>query len=466
VTRRREFGSSPARVSDPRTEIHIAARRPGTQRSDGRMSLRAIVLHPYAKTAQPDYESRSAQARLAEATGLAEAIDLEVVEGICLPVEIRRPATYLGRGKCEEIAQKVADHGAGLVIFDGDLSPAQQRNLERVFSAKVIDRTGLILEIFGERARTREGELQVELAHLNYQRSRLVRSWTHLERQRGGYGFLGGPGERQIETDRRIIANRIAQIRRELEGVRKTRRIHRRRRQRAGLPVVALVGYTNAGKSTMFNRLTDASVTAQDMLFATLDPTMRAIELPGGHKAILSDTVGFIADLPTHLVAAFRATLEEVLAADIILHVRDASHPESEAQAADVYGVLADLGLDPGDAEGPPVIEALNKIDLMPAQERQKLVNRAARSSLAVPVSAVTGEGLEALQAQIEELLGAGDEIVEVDLGPEEGARLSWLYDNGEVLEQDVDEAGRIHLAVRLDPVACARLSKAREGEG
>ena len=428
-------------------------------------SLRTLVLHPYAKSPQKDRDSRTAEDRLEEAVGLARAIDLDVVEAICLPVDTPKPGAYLGKGKLEDIAGKVAEAGAGLVVFDGALSPVQQRNLEGALAAKVIDRTGLILEIFGERARTKEGELQVELAHLNYQRSRLVRSWTHLERQRGGYGFMGGPGERQIETDRRIIGDRIAQIRRELDGVRKTRQIHRRRRQRAGLPVIALVGYTNAGKSTLFNRLTAAEVTARDMLFATLDPTMRAIALPGGRRAILSDTVGFISGLPTHLVAAFRATLEEVLAADIVIHVRDASHPESEAQAADVYATLADLGLDREDAEAPPVIEALNKIDLMSKEARERLTNRAARCERAVPISAATGEGLAALESEIALLLGANDAVVELDLGPEEGARLAWLYDNGEVLERDVDDEGRMHLAVRLDPVACAQLEKARTRE-
>jgi len=451
-------------VSQSSPERGIAASKPAKNAAGPGSPLRTLVLHPYAKSPQQGRDSRSAEDRLDEAVGLAQAIALDVVEAVCLPVDTPKPGTYLGKGKLEDIAGKVADKDAGLVVFDGPLSPVQQRNLERALAVKVIDRTGLILEIFGERARTKEGELQVELAHLNYQRSRLVRSWTHLERQRGGYGFMGGPGERQIETDRRIIGDRIAQIRRELDGVRKTRQIHRRRRRRAGLPVIALVGYTNAGKSTLFNRLTAAEVTARDMLFATLDPTMRAIELPGGRRAILSDTVGFIADLPTHLIAAFRATLEEVLAADIIIHVRDASHPESEAQAADVYATLADLGLDRDDADAPPVIEALNKIDLMTEEARASLANKAARSERAIPVSAVTGEGLVDLSREIELLLGANDVILELDLGPEEGARLSWLYDNSEVLEREVDERGRIRLSVRLDPIACAQLKKARAG--
>ena len=315
-------------------------------------------------------------ARLEEAVGLALAIDLDVVDQGIVTIGDIRPATYIGKGKVEELAGLVKTHEAGIVVMDCALSPVQQRNLEKAWNAKVLDRTGLILEIFGKRARTKEGALQVELAHLNYQRSRLVRSWTHLERQRGGFGFLGGPGETQIETDRRLIAERIAKIERELEGVTRTRKLHRDSRKRVPYPIVALVGYTNAGKSTLFNRLTRATVVSADMLFATLDPTLRAIDLPHGTRIIMSDTVGFISDLPTMLVAAFRATLEEVIEADMILHVRDVSHGDTAAQSEDVVGVLRDLGIEPGD---PRLIEVWNKIDRVDAAERARLENLAAR---------------------------------------------------------------------------------------
>src|ERR1700756_5108913 len=309
--------------------------------------------------AQTDHHAiRNSEARLEEAAGLARAIDLTIAEAIIAPVGQIRPATYLGKGKVEEIVGLITGHEIELVVMDCALSPVQQRNLEKLWNAKVLDRTGMILEIFGRRARTREGALQVELAHLNYQRSRLVRSWTHLERQRGGFGFLGGPGETQIETDRRLIGERIVKIKQELESVKRTRGLQRRARKRVPYPVIALVGYTNAGKSTLFNRLTQSQVLAKDLLFATLDPTMRGLKLPGGAKAILSDTVGFIADLPVELVAAFRATLEGVLEADIIAHVRDAAHDETEAQKADVLKVLSDLGVEPG--RDRPFIEILN----------------------------------------------------------------------------------------------------------
>src|SRR6185437_10053305 len=332
--------------------------------------------------------------RLQEAVGLAEAIGLDVQLAETFSLARPRPATLLGSGKVEEIAGHVREHGVGLVIIDHVVSPIQQRNLEKAWGSKVLDRTGLILEIFGERALTREGRLQVELAHLTYQRGRLVRRWTHLERQRGGFGFLGGPGEAQIETDRRLIQERIDAIKKDLAGVIRTRGLHRASRQRIPLPVAAIVGYTNAGKSTLFNRLTGASVLAIDQVFATLDPTMREITLPSGRRIVLSDTVGFISDLPTNLIAAFRATLEEVVAADLILHVRDISHPESEAQHHDVVAVLVDLGID-ADSETAPILEVWNKADkLTPGTRTEVERARARRNRPAVLVSALTGEGI------------------------------------------------------------------------
>ncbi len=393
---------------------------------------------------------RAAEARLAEAVGLTASIGVMIVHQAIHPLRARRPSTLLGEGQVAAVGQALVEQQAGLVIVDAALTPVQQRNLERAWKAKVIDRTGLILEIFGERARTREGALQVELAHLDYQRSRLVRSWTHLERQRGGFGFLGGPGESQIELDRRIIGDRIIRLKRELEQVRRTRGLHRRARERVPYPVIALVGYTNAGKSTLFNALTGAGVYAQDQLFATLDPTMRQISLPSGRQAILSDTVGFISDLPTQLVEAFRATLEEVAAADIILHVRDVAHPDSGAQRADVHAVLD------GMTEGPDAplaqdwrsrcIEVLNKADLLGGPEAV-----AARAGGGLAVSALTGEGLEALQATLDERLAAGMVVEHLALVPADGARLAWLYRHAEVLERH-DEEGLIRLTVRLSP--------------
>src|SRR5690348_2858728 len=369
--------------------------------------------------AQTDESYRDFEARLDEAKGLARAIDLEVADAILAPIAQIRPATYLGKGKVEEIVGLVGGNAIELVVMDCALSPIQQRNLEKAWNTKVIDRTGLILDIFGERAATKEGSLQVELAHLDYQRSRLVRSWTHLERQRGGFGFLGGPGETQIEADRRLIGERIVRLKKELEQVRRTRGLHRFARRRVPFPVVALVGYTNAGKSTLFNALTGAEVVARDQLFATLDPTMRGVRLPSGRRAILSDTVGFISELPHELVAAFRATLEEVAEADVILHVRDVAHPDSVAQRADVVAVLEDMVADGALDAGWPsrTIEVLNKADLVGG------VGAVPSRNGAVAVSAVTDEGLPALKAAIDSRIAAGMEIADYRIAPEDGAR-------------------------------------------
>lgn len=391
--------------------------------------------------------------------GLAAAINLKVVHGEVVRLSRRRPATLLGSGAVEAFRELIAAEEIGLVVVDAPLTPVQQRNLERAWNCKVIDRTGLILEIFGERARTREGQLQVELAALTYQRSRLVRSWTHLERQRGGFGFLGGPGESQLEIDRRLISERITRIRRELEDVKRTRGLHRKARRRVPYPVVALVGYTNAGKSTLFNRLTRAQVLAEDMLFATLDPTMRSVRLPSGRDIILSDTVGFISDLPTDLVAAFRATLEEVQEADLIVHVRDISHPETAAQRQDVLSVLQDLGIETGPEDGP--IEALNKIDLLDAAAREQLIAHSRREPNQVPISAATGEGCAELLAAIDRRLAAARQVAEFRLGHDEGTAIAWLYDHGEVLGRHEDEAFS-YLRVRLDPADLARFERLR----
>ncbi len=398
---------------------------------------------------------RAADARLAEAVGLAASIGLVVVHSAILPLRIRRPSTLLGEGQVSEQTRALAEHKVAVVVVDAALSPVQQRNLERAWSCKVIDRTGLILDIFGERAATREGSLQVELAHLDYQRSRLVRSWTHLERQRGGFGFLGGPGETQIEADRRLIGERIVRLKKELEQVRRTRGLHRSARRRVPFPVVALVGYTNAGKSTLFNALTGAEVTARDQLFATLDPTMRGLRLPSGRRVILSDTVGFISELPHELVEAFRATLEEVSEADVILHVRDAAHPESAAQKADVTAVLdgmvADGTLD--DAWPSRTIEVLNKADLLGG-----VAEVATRPGM-VAVSAITGDGLSALEEAIDDRIGAGMETADYAIPPEDGARLAWLYQHGEVVERQDGDAGT-HVTVRLLPADRARFER------
>jgi GTP-binding protein HflX len=418
----------------------------------------AAVLSPYAPGSQR--EDRDRAAKLEEAVGLARAIDLDVRLAEAVPLRRLTPATLIGKGVVERVKANVKEQGIGLVVVDDRLTPVQQRNLEKAWEAKVIDRTGLILEIFGARARTHEGRLQVELAALDYQRGRLVRSWTHLERQRGGFGFLGGPGESQIEIDRRLIGERIVRIKRDLEGVRRTRAVNRAGRRKARLPTVALVGYTNAGKSTLFNRLSGAGVMARDLLFATLDPTMRSIKLPNGKGCVLSDTVGFVSDLPTHLVEAFRATLEEVLEADLIVHVRDISHPDSEQQKADVEAVLHDLGVI-AEGAGRPIIEALNKIDALAPDARLRLQTRShtgAERARQYAVSAVTGEGVAQLLEAIGDFLGRG-EAREVEVPLSDGATIAWLYRHGEVRSRH-DEGEIARLTVALDAAASAQFER------
>jgi GTPase len=412
---------------------------------------RAVLVVPELAR---DASRRSADARLEEASGLAEAIGIKVVGSRAFRVRTVRPATLLGKGQVEEIAGIAQEHGAGLLIVDAALAPIQQKNLEEEAGAKVIDRTGLILEIFGERAATAEGRLQVELAHLDYQAGRLVRSWTHLERQRGGFGFLGGPGETQIEADRRMIRDRMARIRRELDQVKRTRALHRDRRQRAPWPVIALVGYTNAGKSTLFNVLTGEAVFAENLLFATLDPTMRDMHLPGFDKVILSDTVGFVSDLPTELIAAFRATLEEVRSADLLVHVRNMAHPDREAQRDDVEDVLKSLDL--AEEGAPPRIEAWNKVDLLGPEERDRLIEEASRREDVVPLSAATGEGIDALRECMAAKLRSGEQVHQIRVAAGDGGRIAWLHSRGDVIEQHVD-ADKIELSVRLSPDNWAR---------
>ncbi len=427
----------PARAGDVALSAPSTAGANAESSSSRRRNARRVAMH-------------SPQDRLSEAIGLAEAISLHVVDGLIVPVPNPKAGTLFGSGKVEEIAGLVAEQEVGLVIVDHQVSPVQQRNLEKAWNAKVLDRTGLILEIFGARARTREGRLQVELAHLSYQKGRLVRAWTHLERQRGGGGFLGGPGEAQIELDRRMLQDRIDAIRKELEQVVRTRELHRAGRRKVPYPVVAIVGYTNAGKSTLFNRLTGADVLAMDQVFATLDPTMREVKLASGRRVILSDTVGFISDLPTMLVAAFRATLEEVIDADLILHVRDISHEETQAQADDVNEVLESLGIDLTPAEN-HVLEVWNKVDRLSPVTRAEAENAARfKTPRPVLVSAMTGEGLAVLLDAVDARLGASDRIETVALAAGDGKLRAWLYENADVVAIEEREDGGAVFTVRI----------------
>lgn len=432
---------------------------------------RCIVVHPELGTHAE--EGRARASRLEEAAGLARAIDFDILHAEAFQIKRPRPATLVGMGVVERIQEIMTaahdedeDAAPPVIFVDATLSPVQQRNLERAWDAKVLDRTGLILEIFGARARTREGKLQVDLAQLSYQMGRLVRSWTHLERQRGGAGFMGGPGETQIETDRRLIREKIDRLKKDLLEVTRTRELHRAARRRSARPVIALVGYTNAGKSTLFNRLTFDDVTAKDQLFATLDPTMRALNLPSGRNAILSDTVGFVSNLPHELVKAFHATLEEVIEADVIIHVRDVAHPDTEAQKADVLTVLSELKVLPAPDEaesGKPLLEALNKIDMLDEETRIFVTNRARIGNMtAIPISASSGEGTAELMAAVDEILARGYITVRADLDFKDGAALAWLHERAEILERH-DEADGIHLDIRIAPDIAARFEKTFE---
>lgn len=430
-----------------------------------RDDMRAVVLVPQLKQQRDNREvtattpMRSMEAKLEEAKGLALAIDLTVTQGLIVPVNQPRPATLFGTGKIEEIGHLLDETDAGLVIIDHPLTPVQQRNLEKQWNSKVIDRTGLILEIFGRRASTKEGTLQVDLAHLNYQKGRLVRSWTHLERQRGGAGFMGGPGETQIEADRRLLQERIVRLERELEQVVRTRQLHRAKRRKVPHPIVALVGYTNAGKSTLFNRITGAGVLAEDMLFATLDPTLRRMKLPHGRTVILSDTVGFISDLPTHLVAAFRATLEEVLEADLVLHVRDMSDPDNAAQAGDVMRILADLGIDEKVAEE-RIIEVWNKVDRLEPEAHDAILQKADGRANVRAVSALSGEGVDALMDDISVRLSGVLTETTIVLSIDQLPLLSWVYDNAIVDGREDREDGSVVLDIRLSEEQGAALER------
>jgi GTPase len=440
-------------LSDIRTEDHFGKREQAVA-----AHTRTLVVCPTvtSRSAAAEKAARTVEARREEAVGLARAIDLDVVDSALVNLSEIRPATYLGKGKVAELAERVKNEEMDLVVMDAALSPVQQRNLEKEFKAKVIDRTGLILEIFGRRARTAEGALQVELAHLDYQKSRLVRSWTHLERQRGGFGFLGGPGETQIETDRRLIQERMIRIERDLEAVKKTRALHRSSRKDVPYPIVALVGYTNAGKSTLFNRLTSAEVVAADMLFATLDPTMRLLKLPHGGSAILSDTVGFISDLPTMLISAFRATLEEVRAADVILHVRDIAHADTDAQAQDVQAILTEVGVT---AAADKLIEVWNKLDQLDAEHRAGLaLGQGLEGPIAV--SALTGEGIGTLLETIEARLARGRSLIDLSLDGADGQGLHWLYEHTEVMARADGDDGRVNVTVRVAPDTVERVKR------